>query len=382
MSDYYSLNKKLQSVVKITTYLVALFGIITNYMTVGIIFGKNNKEIFKDLKHYAYLGFNSAFSLVILLIELLSWTSECFYPFEVFCPQIHKSIFIQLSKMIFKECLVTFLRFMCNFCLVAFALSRIALIGKNPCALVEFMAKLSIKKYMKIALIASFGFSWIKFFKYRLNFGQEEFSFPKSNEFDILTVNVYKSPILDFYFVFNSMIDLINYGVFVLANIAIDVYMIVRLKRVLKGKIYISKLLNIIHTTPITSEAPAARSKADGAIKMPDFQDSLNKSTKMVLFNTVLGVCFKLPLIILPLLNVYAQFYYKNADARYRRPSFDRFYSAMFETGFNVLGQDIADMLFSISLAVQIFIYDKFDKKFKSASFKLLAKIYIEFKKF
>ena len=83
--DYYILSKKFQTAFKIGQYLVALFGIATNLLVVITILHRKNKETFKDLNHYSYLWLNSVFNLLILLITLLSWTSECFYPFEE-CP--------------------------------------------------------------------------------------------------------------------------------------------------------------------------------------------------------------------------------------------------------------------------------------------------------
>ena len=96
LTDYFILNKKLQSAFKIGQYLVALFGIATNLLVVLIMLHKKNKETFKDLNHYNYLWINSVFNLLILKITILSWINECFYPFEVFCPEIRKVIFIQV----------------------------------------------------------------------------------------------------------------------------------------------------------------------------------------------------------------------------------------------------------------------------------------------
>ena len=103
--DYIILNKKLQTAFKIGQYLLALFGIATNLLVVIIILHKKNKETFKDLNHYSYLWLNSVFNLLILIITIISWISECFYPFQVFCPEIHKAVFNQFFKIIFKETL-------------------------------------------------------------------------------------------------------------------------------------------------------------------------------------------------------------------------------------------------------------------------------------
>lgn len=53
-------------------------------MVVSVILYKNNAEYFKEFKQYSYLWLISAFSILILTIEMLSWTTECFFPFADF----------------------------------------------------------------------------------------------------------------------------------------------------------------------------------------------------------------------------------------------------------------------------------------------------------
>jgi hypothetical protein len=123
---------------------------------------------------------------------------------------------------------------MCNFCYVAFAINRIKLIGREHSSFVEYMSKVKISKYIKVSLFISVCFSFEKYFKYHINFENPESNYPISNELDIFTVCVQKSAILDFYFIFSAISDLVNYVVFVFACIIIDVVMIVKLRSVLK----------------------------------------------------------------------------------------------------------------------------------------------------
>ena len=226
--DYFILNKKLQSAFKIGQYLVALFGIATNLLVVIIILHKKNKETFKDLNHYSYLWINSVFNLLILIITILSWISECFYPFEVFCPEIRKVKFNQFFKIIFKEVIVTLLKFMCNFTYVAFALNRIALIGKDPSKIVKFISELDIRVYTLVSFLISSSLSWIKYFKYQVNYFEPNLNYPISNELDMMFMasfeSFYERFINNFstfkipdrlYFIYNSISDLINYVIFV-----------------------------------------------------------------------------------------------------------------------------------------------------------------------
>ena len=50
----------------------------------------------------------------------------------------------------------------------------------------------------------------------------------------------------------------------------------------------------------------------------------------MVVLNSLIGVVFKLPVCFIPLLNVYAQFYFKNAaKISILKPDFGDFYSML-----------------------------------------------------
>ena len=154
-SDFYILNKKLQIAFKISLYPVSILGLVTNFIVVFVILKKENSDLFKEYKQYSYLWMNSIFCMMISLIEILSWMTECFYPFEVFCPEIRKLVAVQFFKIIFKEFLVTVFRLMCNFTYVAFALNRIGLIGREHGKIVTFMCEVKIKKYFGVTLLIS-----------------------------------------------------------------------------------------------------------------------------------------------------------------------------------------------------------------------------------
>ena len=200
-SDFSILNKKIQIAFKISLYPIALFGVITNFIVVLVILTKENTDLFKGFKQYTYLWLNSLFCMIIFVIELLSWMTECFYPFEVFCPEIRKIVAIQFFKIIFKECFVTMLRFMCNFTYVAFALNRISLIGREHGKIVTFMSELGVKKYIGISIFISCLFSWIKGFKYKANYLYSQLNYPMSVEMSIIEAGPLSSyPFYDFFF--------------------------------------------------------------------------------------------------------------------------------------------------------------------------------------
>ena len=90
---------------------------------------------------------------------------------------------------------------------------------------------------------------------------------------------------------------------------------------------------------------------------MIECESDLKSSIKMLVLNILIGVFFKLPSLFIPLINLIARFYYKKTDFSY--PGFGDFYSMLFVTEFYYIIQDICELLFVISLPLQIFIYYK-----------------------
>ena len=359
-NDFLILNKKLRISFKILVYPTAFLGLITNIIVVVVIQLKENSDLFKEFKHFSYLCLNSVFCIMILVIEILSWMNECFYPYEVFCPEIRKLVAIQFLKIIFKECFVTLFRFMCNFTYVAFALNRISLIGKDHGKVVTFFSKLGIKKYIGISLLISASLSWIKYFKYYVNYN---YSF-QDDKFPISTEQMFNelesTKFINAYLIFNSISDLINYFVFVAICAIIDICMVVQLRRVLEEK---------------TKKSESMIDQKQSETKKAENEEAVNKSIKMVVLNTSIGIFFKLPVAFIPLFNVIANFYYKkafdeNADT-------DFFYNLEFlkkNESLKVI-EDVSNFLFVLSLSIQLFIYNRFDKKFRTGYERLMDKV-------
>ena len=348
-NDFFILNKKIQIAFKISLYPISLLGLTTNFIVVLIILKNKNSDLFKEFKQYNYLYLNSVFCMIITVIELLSWMTECFYPFEVFCPEIRKLVAIQFFKIIFQECLITTLRFMCNFTYIAFSLNRISLIGKDHGKLVTFMSQVDIKKYIGVTFFISCSLSWIKGFRYEVNYFYPTANFPMSNEMDIIQASIVSSRFVDFYFVFNSIIDMVNYFVFVVICVVIDICMVVQLRRTLEEKSIKSALMN---------------QNLNNESKKAENEEAVNKAIKMVILNSSIGIFFKLPVFFIPLLNIWAQFHFKDFNYFKIHTSFGRFYLILLDSGFYFLIQDMSNFFFTFSLSIQMFIYKRFDKKF------------------
>ena len=76
----------------------------------------------------------------------------------------------------------------------------------------------------------------------------------------------------------------------------------------------------------------------------------------MFVLNSAIGILFKLPVSIIPIINVVAEFYFNN--------------------GLNILIQHLSGLLYTLSLSIQMFIYKRFDKKFQTGFDRLKEKAF------
>ena len=255
---------------------------------------------------------------------------------------------------------------MCNFTYIAFSLNRISLIGKDHGKLVTFMSEIGIKKYIGITFLISCSLSWIKGFKYEVNYFYPNSNFPISNELDIIQTSLAPHRFDDFYFIFNSITDLVNYLVFVVICIVVDICMVVQLRRTLEEKLKKSASLN---------------QNLKNENKKAENEEAVNKAIKMVVLNSLIGIFFKLPVFFIPLVNICAQFHFNNWDYYQSHTSFGSFYTILLDSGFYFLIQDMSKFFFTLSLAIQMFIYKRFDKKFNLGYERLKDQLFAYLKK-
>jgi hypothetical protein len=281
ISTLYELKEAMimtQSVINMLSYVLSIFGIVTNILIIVTISSKKSEKSFKGFKQYDYMRLNSICNCLILLIHLISWLNHCVYPFQVFCPLIRKTIIMQYFNMIVEGILMNALKFMNNFTYVGFAFNRISLIGKDHNKLTKFMCEISIVKYISVSFFISIGFSVIKFFDYEINSGLPFTTYPLSYEY--FSFN-YKENLNSVIFILNILTDIVYHFIFLFVILAIDVGMIVKLRQTLKEQLEKSKELY---------------TKVQYEKKLNDNEAALNNARSMIILNTslpmLLCLCF------------------------------------------------------------------------------------------
>lgn len=99
MTDTKKLSKCLRIILLVSSYFISLLGIVTNSIVVVLISSKSNNEAFKEAKQYPYLRAISVYNVIILVIQITSWISDCKGTWDVFCPDLRKLIPIQFFKV-------------------------------------------------------------------------------------------------------------------------------------------------------------------------------------------------------------------------------------------------------------------------------------------
>ena len=342
--------KLTETVINILSHILSIFGIITNFLIILTISIKKNKEDFKGYKHYSYLRLNSIFSCLILLIHLISWLNQCIYPYQVFCPIIRKTVFMQYFKIIVEEVLMTALKFMNSFTYIGFAFCRISLIGKDHNKLVKFMSDLNLIVYIVVTSIISIGLSIIKFFEYDINPGHPFESYPITYDDNNLTQFGNKDPTL---YILNLISDLFNFFIFSIVNLVIDIGMIVKLRQTLNEKLEKSK--------EYATKAQQEKSRLEN-------ETALNKTRSMVIWNISLNIFLKLPATSFSIIHLYFIVFRSNLDNFFKYPGFVNFFTRICINGYlcTVLSQ-FTNFLYLFYISIQLFFYKHYDKKFSQS---------------
>ena len=168
----------------------------------------------------------------------------------------------------------------------------------------------------------------------------------------------------------NITSDLLNYVVFVLINMSIDIYMVVRLRRTLIEKS--KRLKNLYASDSPRCDTTATASSTATKSKELDVTKSIENAIRMVTINSTLNILLKLPLCFLPLMNAIMAL---KCHLKVRQDSFMNFYGEFIAHFLDFLFENLSELLFIILISVQLFIYVKFDNKMKIAFWRCFIKV-------
>lgn len=339
----------------ILTYLLAIFAIFVNLITIYIIYHKDNKNTTRD-KHFIYMSLHCVSNSIISFVQLVGLMSECQYPIGIFCSSIQQIEAIQYVKIILVDYLNSVCRLVSNFTYLGFTLCRMSKVGKDHGKLIVFIANLNIKIYMAVCILMSAGFSVCKALQYDINFDMPTYAYPvafvqNSKRFWFLKSGYIAITAM------NAVYDLINYLVFVLVHLIVDLVLIRKLKRVLKEK---------------ENKLKEMKSQVLEKTKKEN-KESKRQAILMVVFNSIFNVITKIPSLITSLNDV--RLIINNPIAVFHNEWFViNHTSLLFSFSYFclnqkscVLFQRYGNCLFLFSLCSTLFFLKRFDKNFANA---------------
>lgn len=181
-------------------------------------------------------------------------------------------------------------------------------------------------------------------------------SYPINYNYEsILTEANYKT-----YFIINFVSDLLNYIVFLLIHLIIDIGMVVKLRQTLNEKLENTKEY-------ITKEQQEKR--------QTESELAMDNAIFMVILNTIVSVLLKLPTCVYSLIFMYYNIYKLNGYYMYYNPRFGIFFKLIcMESYFCDMLLTMANFLYLLHISIQFFFFKRFDKKFKTAFDRILIK--------
>ena len=337
----------------IASPLISVFGIVTNGIIILVIIKKENRKTLNQ-KQYTYIAIHSVSNIFICFIEILNLVNQCQLPFGIYCSTIRYNVVIQYFKIIFGEYFSCFFRLFSNFTYVAFALNRLSLIGNNPNKVTKFFSELGIKKFIAFSIIVSAAFPVVKPLRYQINTIAYERYMPVL--FFNFTHFSGHETIYKLLIIFNSVYDIVNYILFVLLNLILDILLIKKLREAMRER-----------EEKVKDQIEAAREKVK-----KENDESFRRVIFMVVLSSLVNFLLKLPIVITSL-----------NDLRYLITTsgwlqFDYFDDYNFEFSYSfsyfcytdkicMIFFQFGNFLFLISLSVNFFFLKRFDKNFYSA---------------
>lgn len=364
------------SILIFTCPVISTLGLITNILVVVTIHKYRNSDEMKKKRHYDFMQINSASNCCLCCIDIMSLMNACSY--EFWCSSISYLEGIQYFKIIVGQFLRTSFRFVSNFTHVGFTLSRLSLIGQEDkhgwlVTRISNPNHTSMRHLLALITLVSVLLSVVKLFVYTLNkHTNDDRIFQEDTFSDLLQLFPIRLTVNAFFFkedntrtivvnVFDCISDCLNYPLFGVVNLGVDVYTSVLFKRTLEEK------MKNVHNDVVRKR------------KEEENADAIGRTNRMVVTNMVADLFLKLPLVILPLFQILNNF--SNTDMAIKEGDLvfgaylqnDIVYFCSELNGCELV-DELLNSLFALSISLTILFYYKFDANFKICFRKMMFK--------
>jgi hypothetical protein len=238
---------------------------------------------------------------------------------------------------------------------VAFQLCRLSLIGKEHGRIVEKVAHLmSIKRFVSIHAILSLILSVVKYFRFQINDSTlfkwfsgflldpiDEYPARFSSIDRFSSANSDTRPEIWAFNVINCLCDFLNYPLFLIIYLVLDIQTALELRKTLAQKM-------------VSINAQAQKDK----------EDAIFKSNIMVILNALSNLFLKLPMTISSIFEFYVSLNYLFTIFS---SEFSDNYFLYFMVDINgaAFFENVANFLYFLSISLNLLFYYNFDRIFK-----------------
>lgn len=180
------------------------------------------------------MSLNAFCNLLILLFQTISLTSECpFTSLGLFCSTVRRALFFQFYRIIFLEYLTHVLNMMSNLSYISYSINRLFLVGQDHGKFVTMMSKMELKAFLLRTFMICLLLPISKMFTYLPNYYKPYQNYPDFLESHFADNNIRLAFI---YLSFSIIYNMINSIGFILANLIVDLNLLVSTKKVLADR--------------------------------------------------------------------------------------------------------------------------------------------------
>lgn len=330
-------------------------GISFNYLIIKTIVDKRNRKNL-SAKQYKFMLYMTVFNLIYCFINIFNLIGECRFEYGLFCSSIKGTIISIIYFPVVYGILGNFLILGSNFSYIAFAINRYLLIGKNHHRYFVKFSKIDTKKYFRVMIMISFIMSPSRYLSY-INYSEIKETYqPKEYPYYYqYTTQVYlpagKLEFLKIFTGYNFISDLLNYVIFFVFNLIMDILLIRKLKDTLNNR------------------------KLTGKNKINSKQkdETSAKGLKMIIINSALNFFLRIPHVLQVANNIYITFWTDDLGLQLRinQNEYINFCDQLrlCDTVFV-----ISNFLYILNLNFNFLIFYNFDKKFRESYDNLKSK--------
>ena len=316
--------------------LVCILALVSNGLTIAVLTNRSLKSEFND-QMYRHILLNAVFNLVYSGIMALKLAvNEClYYQASVFCSSLYQTNASQYFKIVVVDFLGNTFKTGSNLSYISFAFTRIALVRQQSVHRSVSRQKFSATYFVVFVCVGAL-LSGYKLFQYKLNWQhkpQKAFPYEIYDEVACSTRNLRVPCTLFTAFKFAD--NAVNDVLFFVLNVVLDVYLFVLFEREIKSK---KKLLSM---------------------RLDELDKKQEDLTKMLLVSGALFFVAHFPeLMSTVMLVVYAR----------QLANF-----CMYKYSCDLLNED-AQFFCLVSMALQFFVYIRFNAKIRHSFFEIKAR--------